>query len=64
MLRGTYRVVLHVSDTNNLWPPVAVSGLAAFVVHETTRVAGCAEVEPSYELKVSAKGETLKSSAV
>jgi lipopolysaccharide transport system ATP-binding protein len=64
VLRGTYRVVLHVSDTNNLWPPIAVSGLAAFVVHETTRVAGCAEVEPSYELKVSAKGETLKSSAV
>jgi len=53
VLRGTYRVVLHVGDTNNLWPPITVSGLAAFVVHETTRIAGCVEVEPSYDLRVS-----------
>ena len=54
VLRGTYRVVLHVGDTNNLWRPINVSGLASFIVHETTRIAGCAEVEPSYELQVSA----------
>jgi lipopolysaccharide transport system ATP-binding protein len=54
VLRGTYRVVLHVGDTNNMWPAIAVSGLAAFVVHETTRIAGCVEVEPSYDLQVSA----------
>ncbi len=53
VLRGTYRVVLHLVDTNKLWQPIAVSGLASFVVHETTRVAGCAEVEPSYELRVA-----------
>jgi lipopolysaccharide transport system ATP-binding protein len=53
VLRGTYRVVLHVTDTNNLWPPINISGLASFIVHETTRVSGCAEVEPSYELRVS-----------
>jgi lipopolysaccharide transport system ATP-binding protein len=53
VLRGTYRVVLHVSDTNNLWQPITISGLASFVVHETTRISGCAEVEPSYELRVS-----------
>ena len=53
VLRGTYRVVLHVSDINNLWPPIAISGLTSFIVHETTRIAGCAEVEPSYELRVS-----------
>jgi ABC-type polysaccharide/polyol phosphate transport system ATPase subunit len=53
VLRGTYRVVLHVGDTNNLWAPITVSGLAAFVVHETTRIAGCAEVEPAYEMRVS-----------
>ena len=64
VLRGTYRVVLHVTDTNNLWPPIAVSGLASFIVHETTRVAGCAEVEPSYELRVRAGGETRKAATV
>lgn len=52
LLRGTYRVVLHILDANKLWTPIAVSGLASFVVHETTRVAGCAEVEPVYELRV------------
>ena len=53
VLRGTYRVVLHVTDTNNLWLPITISGLASFIVHETTRISGCAEVEPSYELHVS-----------
>ena len=53
VLRGTYRVVLHVTDTNNLWLPITISGLASFIVHETTRISGCAEVEPSYELQVS-----------
>jgi len=57
LLRGTYRIVLHVLDTNSLWPPIAVSGLASFVVHETTRVAGCAEIEPSYEFEVSAPAD-------
>jgi lipopolysaccharide transport system ATP-binding protein len=64
VMRGTYRVVLHISDTNNLWPPIAVSGMAAFIVHETTRISGCAEVEPVYELRVSSRGETLKAAAV
>lgn len=53
VLRGTYRIVLHVSDTNNLWPPIAITGVGSFIVHETTRISGCAEVEPSYELRVS-----------
>jgi hypothetical protein len=52
VLRGTYRIVLQLLDLNKLWEPIAVSGLASFVVHETTRVAGCAEVEPAYELRV------------
>ncbi|MGE0864403.1 MAG: ABC transporter ATP-binding protein [Vicinamibacterales bacterium] len=56
LLRGTYRVVLHLVDTNKLWTPIEVSGLASFVVHETTRVAGCAELDPAYELSVSAPG--------
>jgi ABC-type polysaccharide/polyol phosphate transport system ATPase subunit len=53
ILRGTYRVILHVLDTNKLWEPIALSGGLSFVVHETTRIAGCAELEPAYEIDVS-----------
>lgn len=53
LLRGTYRILLQLLDMNKLWEPIAISGLASFVVHETTRVAGCAEVEPDYELRVA-----------
>jgi lipopolysaccharide transport system ATP-binding protein len=53
LLRGTYRIVLQLLDMNKLWEPIAISGMASFVVHETTRVAGCAELEPSYELRVA-----------
>jgi len=56
VLRGTYRIVLHLVDMNKLWTPIEISGLASFVVHETTRVAGCAELAPAYELSVSAPG--------
>jgi len=57
VLRGTYRIVLHVTDTNKLWEPIAISGLASFVVHETTRVAGCAELEPMYELRLDSSAD-------
>ena len=53
LLRGTYRIVLQLLDMNKLWEPISISGLASFVVHETTRVAGCAELEPAYELRVA-----------
>lgn len=56
VLRGTYRVVLHLVDMNKLWTPIEISGLASFVVHETTRVAGCAELAPAYELFVTTDG--------
>jgi lipopolysaccharide transport system ATP-binding protein len=52
VLRGTYRVVLNLADTTKQWPTIAISGMASFVVHETTRVAGCAELEPSYDCRV------------
>jgi hypothetical protein len=60
LLRGTYRVVLHVIDSHKLWPPIAVSGLASFVVHETTRVMGCSEVEPAYEIEVSPSEDSAR----
>jgi lipopolysaccharide transport system ATP-binding protein len=54
MLRGTYRIVMHLVDgkVDKLWPAISISGLGSFVVHETTSVAGCAEITPSYELCV------------
>jgi lipopolysaccharide transport system ATP-binding protein len=56
VLRGTYRISLHLSDTNKLWDQIDVSGLASFVVHETTRIGGCAELLPEYELRMHASG--------
>jgi lipopolysaccharide transport system ATP-binding protein len=60
VLRGTYRVVLHLVDADKMWPAIAISGLASFVVHETTRISGVAEVDPVYELRVTAPGELLE----
>ena len=57
VLRGTYSVILHVLDMNKLWTPIAISGAASFVVHETTRVAGCAEMEAVYEIDVDSPDE-------
>ena len=57
VLRGMYGVVLNVTDANKLWNPIAVTGLASFIVHETTR-GGVAELDPDYELRVSTPRET------
>jgi energy-coupling factor transporter ATP-binding protein EcfA2 len=51
VLRGTYRILLNVEDARRLWKPIELTGLASFVVHETSRLAGCAELEPSYEIQ-------------
>jgi hypothetical protein len=53
VLRGTYRISLHLADTNRLWEQIDISGLVSFVVHETTRVMGCAELNPTYEIHVA-----------
>ena len=53
VLRGTYRISLHLADTNRLWDQIDISGLVSFVVHETTRVMGCAELNPRYEIQVA-----------
>ena len=47
--RDLIRINLNLIDVRRLWSPVVMSGLASFVVHETTRIAGCAELEPRYE---------------
>jgi len=56
VLRGTYRINLNLMDIRRLWSPVMMSGLASFVVHETTRLAGCAELEPRYQTVVLSQG--------
>ena len=52
VLRGIYRVNLRLSERNRLWSPIELSGVSSFVIHETTRVGGCAELEPTYELSI------------
>jgi hypothetical protein len=42
-------------DRLRQWSPAIVNNVTSFVVNETTRIAGCAEVMPSYDLSVSRK---------
>ena len=63
VLRGTYRIMLHLADAAKTWPMISVSGLASFVINETTRVAGCAELEPAYEFEVEHVKLALPASA-
>ena len=59
VLRGTYVVNLQLIDANRRWREAVVSGVQSFVVNETTRLGGCAELAPSYELtlKRASQGE-------
>jgi lipopolysaccharide transport system ATP-binding protein len=54
VLRGTYAVNVQLVDDQRIWSPVILNGMASFVVAETTRAAGCAEVFPRYHLKLRA----------
>jgi ABC-type polysaccharide/polyol phosphate transport system ATPase subunit len=60
VLRGTYSINLHLSDVQKMWLPIVLSGFGSFVVHETTRVAGCAELEPQYQLTVSTEAPPVR----
>jgi homopolymeric O-antigen transport system ATP-binding protein len=53
VLRGTYIVNLQLVDTMRQWSPAIINSVSSFVVSETTRIAGAAELMPSYELSVS-----------
>ena len=50
VLKGTYMVGVVLLDALSRWPAVRLVGLASFVVLETTRWAGCSELEPKFEL--------------
>jgi ABC-type polysaccharide/polyol phosphate transport system ATPase subunit len=53
VLRGTYVINLQLVDKLRQWREAIISGVRSFVVSETTRVAGCAEIQPTYEISVS-----------
>jgi len=55
VLRGTYIINVHLMDRLRQWSPAIVNNVTSFVVNETTRIAGCAEVLPSYDISVSRK---------
>lgn len=57
VLRGTYTINLDLVDALRQWHSAFISGVHTFVVSETSRVAGCAELQPCYDL-------TVKSSSV
>jgi lipopolysaccharide transport system ATP-binding protein len=53
VLRGVYMINLYLADERRVWPSVALYAIESFVVQETTRVSGCAELSPHYTLNVS-----------
>jgi len=52
VLRGTYIINIQLVDSMRQWPAAAVNSIQSFVVNETTRIAGCAELSPTYDLAV------------
>jgi lipopolysaccharide transport system ATP-binding protein len=52
VLRGTYVINIQLVDAMRQWREAVINGVRSFVVSETTRIAGCAELEPTYDLRV------------
>jgi lipopolysaccharide transport system ATP-binding protein len=48
LLRGTYAVSGHLFEEHRRWPAVQLGILGSFVVAETTRAGGVADLEPRY----------------
>jgi lipopolysaccharide transport system ATP-binding protein len=48
LLRGTYAISGHLFEENRRWPAVELGVLGSFVVAETTRAGGVADLEPRY----------------
>lgn len=61
VLRGTYVINLQLVDTLRQWPQAVISGVRSFVVTETTRVAGSAELRPAYHLTLRRADEAFAS---
>ncbi len=52
VLRGTYFVSCHLFDHARVWSHIYLGTVSSFVVHETTRAAGCAELSPAFTVEV------------
>jgi ABC-type polysaccharide/polyol phosphate transport system ATPase subunit len=52
VLKGTYFISGHLFDDKRVWPHVYLGTLASFVVHETTRAEGSAELSPRFAITV------------
>ena len=48
VLRGTYAISGHLFEERRHWPAVQLGIVGSFVVAETTRAGGVAELEPRY----------------
>jgi lipopolysaccharide transport system ATP-binding protein len=48
LLRGTYAISGHLFEQSRRWPAVELGVIGSFVVAETTRAAGVADLEPQY----------------
>jgi len=56
LLRGTYMVEPMLYDERRQWPIAALGSAVAFVIGETTRSNGVAELEPRYEFVPRGRG--------
>ncbi|HEX6164389.1 MAG TPA: Wzt carbohydrate-binding domain-containing protein, partial [Vicinamibacterales bacterium] len=57
VLRGAYRITINLVDPSRLWKAVEFPAVASFVVEESTRWGGCAELEPRYRLTTTASDD-------
>ena len=48
LLRGTYSISGHLFEERRRWPAVQLGVLGSFVIAETTRGGGVADLEPRY----------------
>ncbi len=53
VLRGSYFVDATLFDSQRRWSRIPLGTVASFVVHETTRWGGCAELAPRYDLQLA-----------
>ena len=58
LLRGTYAISGSLFEQNRRWPAIHLGVLGSFVVTETTRAGGVADLEPRYETLAAAQLES------
>jgi lipopolysaccharide transport system ATP-binding protein len=64
VLRGTYIINVHFVDSLRVWSTVRLPGIASFVISETTRVEGSAELSPRYKVVRESAAKSLSDEPV